>query len=334
MTETTSVAMIPPNAESKPGTVGKLLSTIEARLVSPEGKDVPKGESGELWLRGPNIMLRYTKNEKSTRETLTEDGWLMTGDICTRTEDGYYAVIDRAKELIKYSGASPTSLLSFRTSPSTSRRADALAARSSRPQASRSRPPSTSSSLPLCASSSAQLTSHRMQGRGLPPRVPLGRRRSRHRRLVRRARDRASPGVQCVPRSSSLLLLAVEHPHRRSLGACAVVPNPEHAKSPTLKEDVAAFVADKLAPHKRLRGGVFILKAIPKRCVSALRCYRSRCEPRSGTRTDPSSPPPSPSPSPSPPPLSLLLLSRSLARSQPVGQDPPQGPARPRRQGD
>ncbi|GAA5930753.1 hypothetical protein JCM3775_003857 [Rhodotorula graminis] len=186
MTETTSVAMIPPNGDSKPGTVGKLLSTIEARLVSPEGKDVPKGEAGELWLRGPNIMLRYTKNEKSTRETLTDDGWLMTGDICTRTEDGYYAVIDRAKELIKYSG--------FQVAPA--------------------------------------------EVEGCLLECPL-------------VADAAVIGVWSDERATEL-------------PRAYIVPNPEHAKSPTLKQDVAAFVADKLAPHKRLRGGVFILEAIPK----------------------------------------------------------------------
>jgi long-subunit acyl-CoA synthetase (AMP-forming) len=73
-------------------------------LVDDDGKDVPKGEAGELWVRGPNIMMGYTKNEKATKETINREGWLMTGDIVTFDNDGWALITDRKKELIKYKG--------------------------------------------------------------------------------------------------------------------------------------------------------------------------------------------------------------------------------------
>lgn len=57
MTETTSVGLLPDWNDYRPGTCGKLLSSMEARLVGEDGKDVKEGESGELWVRGRNIML-------------------------------------------------------------------------------------------------------------------------------------------------------------------------------------------------------------------------------------------------------------------------------------
>lgn len=65
-----------------------------------------------------------------------------------------------------------------------------------------------------------------------------------------------------------------------------VVPNPEHAKSPTLLKDVAAYVAEKLAPHKRLRGGVIVLEAIPKRCVKVLGRFQLASSRRVGQIAD------------------------------------------------
>ena len=59
--------------------------------------EVPQGERGEIWVRGPNIMKGYWRNEKATKETLTADGWLMTGDICYVDKDGYFYIVDRKK---------------------------------------------------------------------------------------------------------------------------------------------------------------------------------------------------------------------------------------------
>ncbi|TXT04907.1 hypothetical protein VHUM_03990 [Vanrija humicola] len=85
------------------GSVGKLLPVWEARLVN-DGVDAPPGERGELWVRGPCVMKRYHNNPAATTSSITPDGWFKTGDVLTRSEDGWYRVVDRVKELIKYKG--------------------------------------------------------------------------------------------------------------------------------------------------------------------------------------------------------------------------------------
>jgi len=84
------------------GAVGKLLANTEGRVVDPEsGEDAA---SGELWVRGPQVMLGYLNNPTATDETITPEGWLRTGDIVSVDEDGVFQIVDRLKELIKYKG--------------------------------------------------------------------------------------------------------------------------------------------------------------------------------------------------------------------------------------
>ena len=105
MTETSPVSHTAPRGKHKPGTIGPVLPNMECRIVDPEtGEDAEQGERGELWMRGPNIMKGYLNNEEATRETIVEDGWLRTGDVAILDEDGYFAIVDRVKELIKYKG--------------------------------------------------------------------------------------------------------------------------------------------------------------------------------------------------------------------------------------
>lgn len=87
------------------GSVGRLVAGTEARLVDPDsGQDAPPYESGELWVRGPQVMAGYLDNPQATAVTIVEDGWLRTGDIARTDETGLYWVVDRLKELIKYKG--------------------------------------------------------------------------------------------------------------------------------------------------------------------------------------------------------------------------------------
>jgi acyl-CoA synthetase (AMP-forming)/AMP-acid ligase II len=91
--------------ETPPGSVGNLAPNTEARLVNPEtGVDVDEGEEGEIWVRGPQVMRGYLNNDKATAETLVDDGWLRTGDIGRVDDHGYFYIVDRLKELIKYKG--------------------------------------------------------------------------------------------------------------------------------------------------------------------------------------------------------------------------------------
>ncbi|KAG9127778.1 hypothetical protein FRC07_009366 [Ceratobasidium sp. 392] len=92
-------------AAEKVGSAGELLPNLEARLVGEDSVDVKEGEAGELWLRGPSVMKGYLNNPTATANTITPDGWFKTGDIVLRDKDGFYTIIDRLKELIKYKGS-------------------------------------------------------------------------------------------------------------------------------------------------------------------------------------------------------------------------------------
>ncbi|KAF2857263.1 acetyl-CoA synthetase-like protein [Piedraia hortae CBS 480.64] len=90
--------------QSTIGAVGTLLPNLEAMYVSPEGKELPVGETGELWVRGPNVFLGYHNNPEGTKNALTEDGFFKTGDVGYQNKDGAFYITDRVKELIKYKG--------------------------------------------------------------------------------------------------------------------------------------------------------------------------------------------------------------------------------------
>jgi acyl-CoA synthetase (AMP-forming)/AMP-acid ligase II len=89
----------------KPGTVGPLVPGTECRIVDPAtGADLGLEEDGELLVRGPQVMRGYLNNPEATAATLDPGGWLHTGDIGHVDADGYFTIVDRLKELIKYKG--------------------------------------------------------------------------------------------------------------------------------------------------------------------------------------------------------------------------------------
>ncbi|MCQ2552677.1 MAG: AMP-binding protein [Clostridia bacterium] len=82
-------------------TVGSAFPGVECKIIDPEtGEDVPDGVNGEFVARGYNIMKGYYKMPEATAHTIDADGWLHTGDLCCRTEDGYYKVTGRLKDMI------------------------------------------------------------------------------------------------------------------------------------------------------------------------------------------------------------------------------------------
>ena len=83
----------------KVGAIGKPGFGWEARIVDEQGNDVPDGEVGELALRGDGVMVCYYKNPEATAEVL-HDGWLRTGDMARKDEDGFYYLVDRKKDVI------------------------------------------------------------------------------------------------------------------------------------------------------------------------------------------------------------------------------------------
>jgi acyl-CoA synthetase (AMP-forming)/AMP-acid ligase II len=90
-------------AESAAGSVGHLLPGTQARVVDPVTLHDAVG-SGELWIRGPQVMRGYLENPAATDDAIVEDGWLRTGDAVRIDEAGTVWVVDRLKEIIKYKG--------------------------------------------------------------------------------------------------------------------------------------------------------------------------------------------------------------------------------------
>ncbi|MHC3469220.1 4-coumarate--CoA ligase family protein [Streptomyces sp. 7R007] len=92
--------------EAPPGTVGKLIAGTEMRIVSLDDpdKDLGVGESGEILIRGPQVMKGYLGRPDATAAMIDADGWLHTGDVGHVDADGWLFVVDRVKELIKYKG--------------------------------------------------------------------------------------------------------------------------------------------------------------------------------------------------------------------------------------
>jgi acyl-CoA synthetase (AMP-forming)/AMP-acid ligase II len=106
MTECSPVTHITADEDAgrRMGSIGRLAAGTECRLVDPlTDEDVPEGGRGELLIRGPQVMSGYLGNPEATAATLV-DGWLRTGDVATVDEDGWFAIVDRVKELIKYKG--------------------------------------------------------------------------------------------------------------------------------------------------------------------------------------------------------------------------------------
>ena len=86
------------------GSVGRLMPNLTAKYMSAEEKELPIGETGELWVKGPNVFRGYHNNPEGTKNALTEDGYFKTGDVGHQDKDGNFYITDRVKELIKYKG--------------------------------------------------------------------------------------------------------------------------------------------------------------------------------------------------------------------------------------
>ncbi len=105
MTEASPITHLDPIGSSRIGAVGCTVPLTDCRVVDAEtGVDVAAGEAGEVWARGPQVMLGYLNNPDATARTVTHDGWLRTGDLGRVDADGYLWILDRVKELIKVKG--------------------------------------------------------------------------------------------------------------------------------------------------------------------------------------------------------------------------------------
>ncbi len=102
LTEASPTTHANPLSKIKPGSIGIPLADTFTKIVDTQTlKEVEPRKSGELWIKGPQIMRGYFRNSKDTEKTIV-DGWLRTGDIASVDMEGYTYIVDRLKELIKY----------------------------------------------------------------------------------------------------------------------------------------------------------------------------------------------------------------------------------------
>ncbi len=104
MTEASPVVTLNPITDNRLGTIGMPLPSTLLKVVDEEGNTLPVGEAGELCVQGPQVMKGYWQRPVETAATLTEDGWLSSGDIATLDEDGFVRIVDRKKDMISVSG--------------------------------------------------------------------------------------------------------------------------------------------------------------------------------------------------------------------------------------
>jgi len=104
LTECEGACLNPPSGLSKVGSMGRPRAGVEIRLEDHEGKDVPVGEIGEIFVRSESMMIGYWDDSKNTEQTIV-NGWLKTGDLARQDEDGYYHFVGRIKEIIVKGGS-------------------------------------------------------------------------------------------------------------------------------------------------------------------------------------------------------------------------------------
>ncbi|WP_246184308.1 class I adenylate-forming enzyme family protein [Paraburkholderia bonniea] len=105
MTESSpTIAQTMLDAPRSDTSAGQIIPGVEVCFMLPDGTPAATGETGEIWVRGPNVMLGYYRNPEQTRLTVNAEGWLKTGDLARQDADGALHIVGRSKELIIRSG--------------------------------------------------------------------------------------------------------------------------------------------------------------------------------------------------------------------------------------
>ncbi|GAB3213422.1 class I adenylate-forming enzyme family protein [Marinactinospora thermotolerans] len=101
LTECSAIATsnMGPDYLLRPDSVGAPVAVVDVRVSGPDGTELPPGEVGEVWLRGPGVVHGYWKRPEATAQAIT-DGWLRTGDLGRLDEEGFLYIVDRAKDMI------------------------------------------------------------------------------------------------------------------------------------------------------------------------------------------------------------------------------------------
>ncbi|MDH3219150.1 MAG: AMP-binding protein [Gammaproteobacteria bacterium] len=105
LTETSPAVCINPlNLKEYNGSIGLPVPSTEVSIQDSEGRLLPQGETGEMCVRGPQVMKGYWQRPEETAKVISEDGWLKTGDVAQMDEQGYFRIVDRLKDMILVSG--------------------------------------------------------------------------------------------------------------------------------------------------------------------------------------------------------------------------------------
>ncbi|MDE3204597.1 MAG: AMP-binding protein [Acidobacteriota bacterium] len=101
LTETSSLSTMNSGEDylAKPDSVGPPVPVVTVKVVDPDGREVPTGEVGELWIKGPNVVKGYWNKPEATAAVFT-DGWLHTGDVARLDDEGFVYIVDRAKDML------------------------------------------------------------------------------------------------------------------------------------------------------------------------------------------------------------------------------------------
>jgi len=97
------VTICPYDLDGYNGSIGLPAPSTELKIMLDNGEEAPKGESGELWVKGPQVMAGYYNRPDATADCL-RDGWFATGDIATYDDEGFFYIVDRKKDMIIVSG--------------------------------------------------------------------------------------------------------------------------------------------------------------------------------------------------------------------------------------
>jgi len=105
MTETTGAGTCNPYpSKGFNGTIGLPMPSVLISIRDDDGNEVPQGEPGEVWIKGPNVMAGYWQNDAATKASFDDNGYLATGDIGQMDAEGFVRIVDRKKDMILVSG--------------------------------------------------------------------------------------------------------------------------------------------------------------------------------------------------------------------------------------
>jgi len=104
LTETSPAVSFNPYRDIRIGTIGKVLTGTEVKVIGADGSDLGFNQEGELCVKGPQVMAGYWHQPEATAAVLDDEGWFKTGDVAVLAEDGFIRLVDRIKDMINVSG--------------------------------------------------------------------------------------------------------------------------------------------------------------------------------------------------------------------------------------